>query len=184
MIVFVNGPFGVGKSTVARLLTERISGAILFDPELVGMLLTRVLGPVEPVDDFQEYAAWRGLAVDVARRLIETYGRSLVIPMTIWRRDYFEEITNGWRQIDPALVCIRLTVSRNVLTSRILGRPDAEGGHDWCLRHLDVGLAAASDPAFGVAIPTDARTPNEIADAIMAAIEREINEATSGDSVG
>ena len=29
MIVFVNGPFGVGKTTVARLLAEKIPHAML-----------------------------------------------------------------------------------------------------------------------------------------------------------
>jgi predicted kinase len=167
MIIFLTGPFGVGKSTVARLLVERVPGAILYDPEPVGALLRDLLGPVEQVSDFQEYGVWRALVVDLARRVAETYGRPLVIPMTVWRRDYFEAITGGLRQIDPALLCVRLTASREVLLGRILGRPDADGPHAWCLAHLEVGLAAAADPAFGVEVSTEGRTPTEIADAIV-----------------
>jgi 2-phosphoglycerate kinase len=87
MIVFLNGPFGVGKTTVARLVVERIPGAMLFDPELIGAMLRGLFGEVEAVGDFQEYAIWRDLAVDLARRVIEGYGRALVVPMTVWRRE-------------------------------------------------------------------------------------------------
>jgi hypothetical protein len=58
-----------------------------------------------------------------------------------------------------------------VLVGRILGRPDAEGGHRWCLDHLEVGLTAASDPALGVEVSTDGRSPAEVADAILREIE-------------
>lgn len=36
MIVMVNGPFGVGKRTVAQVLCPAIPNAMLYDPEIVG----------------------------------------------------------------------------------------------------------------------------------------------------
>jgi hypothetical protein len=39
MIVWINGAFGSGKTTTAGLLTKRLDGAKLFDPEYVGYLL-------------------------------------------------------------------------------------------------------------------------------------------------
>lgn len=41
MILFINSAFGVGKTTVARLLTRRIRSAVLFDPEWLGWMLRR-----------------------------------------------------------------------------------------------------------------------------------------------
>ena len=35
VILFLNGPFGIGKTTTAHLLVERLPGALLYDPELV-----------------------------------------------------------------------------------------------------------------------------------------------------
>jgi dephospho-CoA kinase len=32
MIIFINGSFGVGKTTVAEMLVKRISNSLLFDP--------------------------------------------------------------------------------------------------------------------------------------------------------
>jgi hypothetical protein len=167
MIVLLNGPFGIGKSTVARLLVERIPGAMIYDPEFVGALLRNVLRPIDSVEDFQEYSLWCPLVVDLAGRLVETYGRPLIIPMALWRREYFEAITAGLRRIDERLVCVRMTASRDVLVKRILGRPDEDGPHAWCLAHLDVGLAAAADSAFGVEVSTEGRSPADVADDIV-----------------
>jgi len=58
MIVYINGAFGIGKTTVAKLLVARIPEAILFDPELIGSVVTETLGNLDPKDDFQQYDSW------------------------------------------------------------------------------------------------------------------------------
>lgn len=90
--------------------------------------------------------------------------------MCIWRHDYFTEITTGLQERNARLFCFRLTRSEETPSGRILGRPDAEGGQDWCLRRLDAGLAAARDPRFGAEISTEGRTPSAITDQIVASI--------------
>ncbi len=47
MIVFINGTFGVGKTTAAERLVVRLPGSLLFDAELVGSLLRRIVAPIE-----------------------------------------------------------------------------------------------------------------------------------------
>lgn len=173
MIVLLNGPFGVGKSTVARVLVNRLPGAVLYDPERLGAWLRETLQPLDPREDYQDYAVWRQLVVDGALRLLEVYAGPLVIPMTIWRRQYFDEIVGGLRAAGHDVRCLRLTVSRESLMERILGRPDAEGSHDWCISHVDSGLAVAADPHFGVEVATEGRSPAEVGQAIIALLGRE-----------
>lgn len=36
MIIWLNGPFGVGKTTLANLLHQEIPDSILYDPEYLG----------------------------------------------------------------------------------------------------------------------------------------------------
>ena len=131
MIVFVNGPFGVGKTTVARLLAEKIPHALLYDPEKIGAVLHKVLGPFHRVEDFQEYALWRILLVGGARVLKKTSARTLVVPMTVWRRDLFDRITAGQ-------VCLRAALDPAFGTEiRTDGRKPAEVA-DQILNNLTV----------------------------------------------
>jgi hypothetical protein len=166
MIVLINGPFGIGKTTTAEELVRLQPNAIHFDPELIGAFLRRLLGPLAAEEDYQDLPPWRSLFVALAGEVGATYGRDLIVPMCLWRRDYFAAITDGLRGQDPDLACFRLVASREEVTRRILGRPDAEGSHEWCLSHLDEGLAAANDPAFGIGIDTDGRTPRQVAEQI------------------
>lgn len=154
VILFLNGPFGVGKSSVAKVLTERVPNAMLYDPEVIGSILQRFPIQFKKVHDFQDYALWRTLVVEVARLLRKASARPLVIPLSVWRRDYFDSITSGLRRVDPDLACFHLTASREAL-------------YAWRMSHVEVCLAASRDPALGVEIRTDDRTPAETADAIL-----------------
>jgi hypothetical protein len=122
-------------------------------------------------EDCQDLHLWRSLTVDLAHRIQQEYGFHLIVPMCIWRHDYFEELTAGFQTRCAPLFCFRLTCSAETLKSRILGRPDAEGGHEWCLSHLDAGLAAARDSRFGIEISTEGRSPETVAEEIIASVE-------------
>ena len=164
-MVFINGPFGVGKTTTATRLVQRIPGALLYDPEHVGAFLRATLGKIERVSDYQEHRLWPTLTVTAARLLWITRGRPLVIPISIARRPRFDFITSRLRRLCPHLLCVRLTAPRELLLQRILG---SEEGQQWRLDHLDEGMALSCDPAFGQEVSTEGRTPTEVADAIMA----------------
>lgn len=167
MIVFVNGPFGVGKTTVAKLLVQKVPDAMLYDPEVIGAVLKRVAGPFKKVDDFQDYTLWRTLVVGGVRLLKKASARTLIIPMTVWRRDYFDRIIGGLRRVDGDLACFRLTASRDVLMDRISSDTEDREARAWRATHVEVCMKALRDPAFGTEIRTDGRTPAAVADRIL-----------------
>jgi predicted kinase len=41
MVILINGSFGVGKTTVARLLRDALPGSVIYDPEWAGFVLRR-----------------------------------------------------------------------------------------------------------------------------------------------
>ncbi len=51
MIIFINGAFGVGKTTIAENLVSRIPNSLLFDPEeaIVGELMSIVSSASPPL---------------------------------------------------------------------------------------------------------------------------------------
>ena len=132
MIIFVNGAFGVGKSTVAQMLAARLPNSLLFDAEMVGYFLRAVVPKEALTDDFQDLPMWRTLTVATARLLREQYSRTLIMPMTIWHRPYFDEILGGLRTDDPAVHHFTLTATEETLRTRLLGRDDRPETFAWC----------------------------------------------------
>ena len=171
MIVFLNGAFGVGKTTVAERLVERIPNSLLFDAEEVGYFLFKVVARVEQPDDFQHLPMWRTLTIDTARWLQERYGRTLIMPMTIWRAAYFEEVIGGLRAFEPALHHFCLTATEQTLVERLRGRGDRPEVLAWCLEQAQQCLAAFPSPAFAQHISTDGKTPDALVEEILARLE-------------
>ena len=159
MSLFISGPFGVGKTSVAKMIAEKTPNAMLYDPEVIGSALRGVLGPVKKVNDSQYYALWRKLVVVVARVLRAASARTLVIPMTVWRRDYFDPILAGLHRIGLGLTRFRLTAAESELTRRIFSDSEDTGAYGWRMSHAEVYLRVSRDPAFGVEVPTDGLRP-------------------------
>jgi len=167
MILFINGPFGVGKTTVARLLVQKLPRAILYDPEFIGGVLHRVLGPFTKVEDYQDYTLWRRLVVGGARLSRRVSGRTMVIPMTVRRRDVFDPLVEGLRRVDPNLWCFRLTAPRDILVGRISSVTEDKEAYPWRASHLEVCPKALRDPAFGTEIRTEGLAPAQFAGRIL-----------------
>ncbi|SRR5579883_1152080 len=171
MIIFVNGPFGVGKTTVAERLVERVPNSLLFDAEEVGYFLRKIVAPVERPDDFQHLPMWRTLTVTTARWLQGRYGRTLIMPMTIWRKSYFEEVISGLRAFEPEFYHFCLTATEPTLTGRLRGRGDPPDVLAWCLEQAQHCLAAFQSPDFAIQIATDGKTPDALVEEILARLE-------------
>jgi deoxyadenosine/deoxycytidine kinase len=145
IFVLINGPFGIGKTTSARLVVERFPNSMLFDPEEIGAFLRRLLGNLVAASDYQD--------------------------LELWRRDYFDEIVAGWRASGATVHCVRLTASRETLKDRIFTRSEEEGGHDWARSHLNGSLVAAQDPAFGREASTEEKAAQAVASEILSLIQ-------------
>lgn len=169
MIIFINGSFGSGKTTVAKRLVATLANTLLYDPEEVGFLLRATLSPIDPREDFQNYPLWRKLVPEVGRQLTEQYRRILVVPMTIWREDYFTEVADGFRAFDADFRHFCLTAPLETIHQRLrLRREQAEG--DWVYSQTEKCVAAFQSPVFDERIDTVGKTPEEIAEYITARV--------------
>ncbi|WP_424215927.1 AAA family ATPase (plasmid) [Streptomyces sp. BI20] len=117
MIVWVNGPFGGGKSTLVAELSALWPRALVFDPESVGFVLREIVEV--PTGDFQDLAVWRRSVVDLALRLVEEYERPLLVPMTLVRPAYLAEIHGALRAAGHEVRHVFLRVPAEVLRARI-----------------------------------------------------------------
>jgi hypothetical protein len=61
MIVWINGAYGSGKTTLVTEITRTRSDAAVFDPEHLGHLLRQSV--LVPTDNFQDLPSWREIVV-------------------------------------------------------------------------------------------------------------------------
>src|SRR5437588_2465948 len=94
MILWINGAFGVGKTTVGRRLLDHWADAVVFDPELVGFLV-RLTVPRDADVDFQTLPLWRESVLEFALSLDRHYRGPIIVPMCVWARDHHDELLGG-----------------------------------------------------------------------------------------
>jgi AAA domain len=178
MVIMINGSFGVGKSTVAKLLRRHFRGSVIFDPEWAGLLLMRLPGWIKlkgsGSDDFQNIELWRSSAVAGARLFRLMARGPVIVPMTFSRRDYFEEVAEGVRHFDPEVRAFCLRASLATVRRRLAGRGSKiEGpGSEWLARRTEECLDAHRDPHFGEPVETEDRTAREVAEEIAERLRR------------
>ena len=154
MILWLNGPFGVGKSTAVAELLRREPKAGSFDPERWGWILKRTIGLVKP-GDFQDLRAWRtGTIRGAVRRSRST--EFLVVPMTLLDVGYADEILDGIRSRGRQVLHVTLHASAPALRKRIEQDERDPGALGWRLEQLPRYEAAAAALAQrGPVIDTD-----------------------------
>ncbi|MEU7925131.1 AAA family ATPase [Micromonospora sp. NPDC049107] len=117
-VIWINGAFGAGKTTLSQQLTTEDPRLLMFDAELPGFMLREIVPP--PVSgDFQDLRVWRRTVADTAIALLEEYGRTLVVPMTVVVPSYLDEIFGRLRAHDVLVDHFFIDVPTDVLRTRI-----------------------------------------------------------------
>ncbi|MGY1452761.1 NUDIX domain-containing protein [Streptomyces sp. SS8] len=127
MIVWLNGAFGAGKTTTARELVELLPDSHLFDPGLIGAGLRALLPRkrLDEVSDCQDLPAWRRLVVDTAAAVHGEVGGTLVVPMTLLRQEYRDEVFGGLAARRIPVRHVLLDVEETILRERAARRGEA-----------------------------------------------------------
>jgi len=141
MIIWINGTFGVGKSTAGSALVEALSGLRLFDPEVVGYMLAHSLKD-QAFSDFQDLPAWRTLVPAVALEIRRHTGEDLVAVQTVLRQEYWTELTATFDDLDEQIFHVVLDADEPTLRNRIENDRRELTGRQWRLDHVSQYTAA------------------------------------------
>ncbi|MEU6287990.1 NUDIX domain-containing protein [Streptomyces sp. NPDC015237] len=180
-VVWINGAFGAGKTTTARELIELIPNSTLFDPEIIGGALAHLLPPkrLAEAGDFQDLPIWRRLVIDTAAAMLAELGGTLVVPMTLLRQEYRDEIFGGLAARRIEVRHVLLAPAETILRERIARREIPEGLPDgeirvrqWSYENIEPYRSALASWLTADAHPVDtgSLTPYEAAARVAEAV--------------
>ncbi|MEU3339241.1 AAA family ATPase [Streptomyces sp. NPDC006668] len=177
MLLWINGPFGGGKTQTAHELQRRLRGSVICDPEHAGFGLHRMLPP-ELRGDFQDLTAWRQGVVEVLDLALTKHDGVVIAPMTVTDSGCFAETVGRLRELGHdvrhfTLLAQRETVLRRLrergfghLLQYVAGKNAVLGRETWAVRQLDHCLERLRDPEFAEHLWTDHSTVPKTADRI------------------
>lgn len=171
MILLLNGAFGIGKTTVARALVARLSRAVLFDPELIGIALQRTARLVRrEVDDFQDLPSWRRLTI-TALRVTRLVYPNVVVPMAFSNAAYLQEIRRGIGRFERRLFHFCLVAPVAVVHERLRGRGATPSNAPWQYRRAVECCLAHESAEFATQVMAVDRDPDDIVEQLLGAID-------------
>jgi hypothetical protein len=177
MLVWINGPFGGGKTQTAYEIRRRLAGSIICDPELLGFGLHRMM-PATVRGDFQDLAAWRHGVVEVLDLTLRDSTGPVIVPMTVVEPMYFRETVGRLRDQGHdvrhfALLAQRSTTLRRLrerglghAVELIAGQGAALRVETFAVSRLDLCLERLQEPEFAEQVWTDHLTIAQVADHI------------------
>jgi hypothetical protein len=181
VLLWINGPCGVGKTATASELSRRLPGSLICDPEHVGYGMLRML-PASQWPRWQELPAWRRSVRELLRMALAGHNGPVIAPGTLVDHGHFQEIIGGLRGdgVDVhhfALLAEPATVVRR-LRARSLGlEPRTQ---PWETEVLDGWLEQLRRPEFAHHVHTDHKTIAQVADVIAGAAGLAISPSTDG----
>lgn len=167
-LLWLNGPYGVGKTTAGELLRTRFR-ALLFDPEHLGVALAELLPPRQGGDPDEDLPLWRSTVVHVGGELART-GTLVVFPATVYRPVAVHEMIDGFQRSGAEVAHVVLVAEAATIAARIHRGPRPDPVKQWSLGHLEPALAGLADAAHHLRLDTTGRTPCQVADGLFQAL--------------
>ena len=170
MILIINGPLGVGKTSVAEALLYRFPRSVMLDGDAIGRV-----HPFEIYDPNRTDYLYRTLAMLLDWHQREGDYEHFVINYVFEKPESLARLLAQLHPLDPVIRVFRLRASPETLRARIRKR----GGEDdaylaWELQRgpelLRIQDAHGPGDALGEIVETDGLSVAEVAEAIWARV--------------
>lgn len=160
MILFINGSINSGKTTVARMLTEKIPNSALLEIDVLrNMIAWMPLEKTLPIN-FDN-------AISLIRNFVAS-GLNVVIPYPLSRENY-DYIVGALSEINSKIYVFTLAPKlEKALTNR--GSRELDNQEKERIKyHYEIGI---HNPSFGEIIDNSEQTPEETVDRIIKLLPR------------
>lgn len=166
MIIWINGAFGSGKSSVAESICKKLNVVHLYDPEQVGYFLwDNFPEEMKRKGNFQHIPIWREFNYKILKYMDSNYDGIIIVPMTIYIKQYYDEIIGRLRNDNVEVKHFILSASRQTIINRLIKRGESEDC--WAAQHIDICLKAFESYISKEKIDTEFRNVDEIAAEII-----------------
>ncbi len=171
MIIIINGPLGIGKTSLAWELNARLAPAVMLDGDYIG-----AVEPFEIYDEARIAYLYKTLAHLVTYHQREGGYRNFIINYVFETSKSLAELLALLRPLDDILHVFRLTCDEREMEHRIRqrGRDNYEEQLAWELQRfrelLTIQEAAAQHGFLGVVVNTSTLDVAQAAAAILAQV--------------
>jgi hypothetical protein len=170
VIIWINGPFGAGKTTLSRELAKQLKPSLIFDPELLGLVLQKI---TLSAHDFQNIRLWRQLTGFFVGLLGRYYRGHVIVPMTVLNPQYLREIFESATKRGAHLRHFFLELDEQTLRKRIEGQLTTETNskiQKWRLEQAAGGISAKNNMPDETIFISATKTVGELAACIVKAL--------------
>lgn len=169
MIIWIDGAYGVGKSTLAEKLHALLPNSFIFDAENVGNAVRdNMPQSVYYNETFEGYPLWFYVCNELLTELTDRFDGVVLVPMTLMRRESFAKFAEPLRGRGIEIVHVLLESSKEVIHDRILARGESEDC--WCMRHIDDCLSAQQHFEYVIRVQSLGQTAEELAKEVVQAL--------------
>ena len=169
MIIWINGPYGVGKSTLARKLHECNPNSFIFDAEAVGNAVRDNL-PKHRFNGyiFEGYPMWFTMCATLLNDIAGDYSGDIYVPMTLVFPDSFAKIAEPLTALGHTVRHILLTSTYDIIHDRIIARGEDEDC--WCMQNINLCLEHQASFEDVIRIESSGAGVNELAALVQSAM--------------
>lgn len=164
MILWINGAFGSGKTTCAKILEKQLPNAFLYDPEQAGFFIRDQLPESLQKPDFQHHPEWREFNYRMLSKIATSFDGVILVPMTLVDATYVDEIIGRLQRDGVDVRHLILEANRQTLVKRLNKR--FEWFNSWGKAQIDRCQSAFESNIRAEKIITDHRSKQDVAQAV------------------
>ncbi|MDU5722169.1 AAA family ATPase [Clostridium sp. LQ25] len=166
MIIWINGTFGVGKTTVSNELHKKLKDSFVYDPEKAGEFIwDNSPDCINHKDDFQNISMWRDFNYQMLKYIHENYSGTIIVPMTLVNKEYYSQIIGRLINEGISIHHYILLAERSTILSRLEER--GASSNSWPAQQMDRCLPSLEKDIMGIRIKTDNLSIEEVTELIL-----------------
>ena len=145
MIIWLNGAYGSGKTTVAYELQKRLKKSFIYDPENVGFFIRKNTPKELHKHNFQDHEQWRNFNYEILKQIANSYDGIIIVPMTLINFDYYRDIVEKLKNDGIHLDHYVLYADKNTILRRLnkrleFGNTFAKSQIDYCIKAFNTKI--------------------------------------------